>query len=98
MLTTEVLNEKKAKYEAEKSSLQAKDFTTYIAEKVQAFRAEKEAEIAEYEQRVKEEYEAERKNDIEKCEHYIKLLNELLEEETANAEQEPATIPSNNLI
>ena len=72
-MTKEKLMEKLAEYEASKQELIAKTFAEEIA-----------AEVAEYKKTVEAEYEAIKAEDLEKHEHYISLLKELI----AEAEEE----------
>lgn len=72
-MTKEKLMEKLAEYEASKQELMAKTFADEIA-----------AEVAEYKKTVEAKYEAIKAEDLEKHEHYISLLKELI----AEAEEE----------
>lgn len=72
-MTKERLMEKLAEYEASKQELIAKTFAEEI-----------EAEVAEYKKTVEAKYEAIKAEDLEKHEHYISLLKELI----AEAEEE----------
>lgn len=72
-MTKEKLMEKLAEYEASKQELIAKTFAEEIA-----------AEVAEYKKTVEAKYEAIKAEDLEKHDHYIALLKELI----AEAEQE----------
>lgn len=72
-MTKEKLMEKLAEYEASKQELIAKTFAEEI-----------EAEVAEYRKTVEAKYEAVKAEDLEKHEHYIALLKELI----AEAEEE----------
>ena len=72
-MTKEKLMEKLAEYEASKQELVAKTFADEI-----------EAEVAEYKKTVEAKYEAIKAEDLEKHEHYIALLKELI----AEAEEE----------
>ena len=72
-MTKEKLMEKLAEYEASKQELIAKTFADEI-----------EAEVAEYKKTVEAKYAAVKAEDLEKHEHYISLLKELI----AEAEQE----------
>ena len=72
-MTKEKLMEKLAEYEASKQELIAKTFAEEIA-----------AEVAEYKKTVEAKYEAIKAEDLEKHEHYIALLKELI----AEAEEE----------
>lgn len=72
-MTKEKLMEKLAEYEASKQELIAKTFADEI-----------EAEVAEYKKTVEAKYEAVKAEDLEKHDHYISLLKELI----AEAEQE----------
>lgn len=72
-MTKEKLIEKLAEYEASKQELIAKTFAEEIA-----------AEVAEYKKTVEAKYEAIKAEDLEKHDHYIALLKELITE----AEQE----------
>lgn len=72
-MTKEKLMEKLAEYEASKQELIAKTFAEEIA-----------AEVAEYKKTVEAKYEAIKAEDLEKHEHYISLLKELI----AEAEEE----------
>lgn len=72
-MTKEKLMEKLAEYEASKQELIAKTFADEI-----------EAEVAEYKKTVEAKYEAIKAEDLEKHEHYIALLKELI----AEAEEE----------
>lgn len=72
-MTKEKLIEKLAEYEASKQELIAKTFAEEIA-----------AEVAEYKKTVEAKYEAIKAEDLEKHEHYISLLKELI----AEAEEE----------
>lgn len=72
-MTKEKLMEKLAEYEASKQELIAKTFAEEI-----------EAEVAEYKKTVEAKYEAVKAEDLEKHEHYIALLKELI----AEAEEE----------
>ena len=72
-MTKEKLMEKLAEYESSKQELIAKTFAEEI-----------EAEVAEYRKTVEAKYEAVKAEDLEKHEHYIALLKELI----AEAEQE----------
>lgn len=72
-MTKEKLIEKLAEYEASKQELIAKTFADEI-----------EAEVAEYKKTVEAKYEAVKAEDLEKHDHYISLLKELI----AEAEQE----------
>lgn len=72
-MTKEKLMEKLAEYEASKQELIAKTFADEI-----------EAEVAEYKKTVEAKYEAIKAEDLEKHEHYIELLKELI----AEAEEE----------
>ena len=72
-MTKEKLMEKLAEYEASKQELIAKTFAEEI-----------EAEVAEYKKTVEAKYEAVKAEDLEKHEHYIALLEELI----AEAEEE----------
>ena len=72
-MTKEKLMEKLAEYEASKQELIAKTFAEEI-----------EAEVAEYRKTVEAKYEAIKAEDLEKHEHYIALLKELI----AEAEEE----------
>ena len=72
-MTKEKLMEKLAEYEASKQELSVKTFADEI-----------EAEVAEYKKTVEAKYEAIKAEDLEKHEHYIALLKELI----AEAEQE----------
>ena len=72
-MTKEKLMEKLAEYEASKQELIAKTFAEEIA-----------AEVAEYKKTVEAKYEAIKSEDLEKHEHYIALLKELI----AEAEEE----------
>ena len=72
-MTKEKLMEKLAEYEASKQELIAKTFADEI-----------EAEVAEYKKTVEAKYEAVKAEDLEKHEHYIALLKELI----AEAEEE----------
>lgn len=72
-MTKEKLMEKLAEYEASKQELIAKTFADEIA-----------AEVAEYKKTVEAKYAAVKAEDLEKHEHYISLLKELI----AEAEQE----------
>ena len=72
-MTKEKLMEKLAEYEASKQDLVSKTFAEEI-----------EAEVAEYRKTVEAKYEAIKAEDLEKHEHYITLLKELI----AEAEQE----------
>lgn len=69
-MTKEKLIEKLAEYEASKQELIAKTFAEEIA-----------AEVAEYKKTVEAKYEAIKAEDLEKHEHYISLLKELIAEE-----------------
>ena len=78
-MTKEKLMEKLAEYEASKQELIAKTFADEI-----------EAEVAEYKKTVEAKYEAVKAEDLEKHEHYIALLKELIaeaEEEEVSAEE-----------
>lgn len=72
-MTKEKLMGKLAEYEASKQELVAKTFADEI-----------EAEVAEYKKTVEAKYEAIKAEDLEKHEHYIALLKELI----AEAEEE----------
>lgn len=72
-MTKEKLMGKLAEYEASKEELIAKTFADEI-----------EAEVAEYKKTVEAKYEAIKAEDLEKHEHYIALLKELI----AEAEEE----------
>ena len=72
-MTKGKLMEKLAEYEASKQELVAKTFADEI-----------EAEVAEYKKTVEAKYEAIKAEDLEKHEHYIALLKELI----AEAEEE----------
>ena len=72
-MTKGKLMEKLAEYEASKQELIAKTFAEEIA-----------AEVAEYKKTVEAKYEAIKAEDLEKHEHYISLLKELI----AEAEEE----------
>lgn len=72
-MTKGKLMEKLAEYEASKQELIAKTFAEEI-----------EAEVAEYKKTVEAKYEAIKAEDLEKHEHYIALLKELI----AEAEEE----------
>lgn len=72
-MTKGKLMEKLAEYEASKQELIAKTFADEIA-----------AEVAEYRKTVEAKYEAVKAEDLEKHEHYIALLKELI----AEAEEE----------
>lgn len=72
-MTKEKLMEKLTEYEASKQELIAKTFADEIA-----------AEVAEYKKTVEAKYAAVKAEDLEKHEHYISLLKELI----AEAEQE----------
>lgn len=72
-MTKEKLMEKLAEYEASKQNLVSKTFSEEI-----------EAEVAEYRKTVEAKYEAVKAEDLEKHDHYITLLKELITE----AEQE----------
>lgn len=72
-MTKEKLMEKLAEYEASKQDLVSKTFSEEI-----------EAEVAEYRKTVEAKYEAVKAEDLEKHDHYIALLKELITE----AEQE----------
>lgn len=72
-MTKKKLMEKLAEYEASKQELIAKTFADEIA-----------AEVAEYRKTVEAKYEAIKAEDLEKHEHYIALLKELI----AEAEEE----------
>lgn len=72
-MTKEKLMEKLAEYEASKQELIAKTFADEI-----------EAEVEEYKKTIEAKYEALKAEDLEKHEHYIALLKELI----AEAEQE----------
>ena len=72
-MTKEKLMEKLAEYEASKQDLVSKTFSEEI-----------EAEVAEYRKTVEAKYEAVKAEDLEKHEHYIALLKELI----AEAEEE----------
>ena len=72
-MTKEKLMEKLAEYEASKQDLVSKTFADEIA-----------AEVAEYRKTVEAKYEAIKAEDLEKHDHYIALLKELI----AEAEQE----------
>ena len=72
-MTKETLMEKLAEYEASKQDLVSKTFSEEI-----------EAEVAEYRKTVEAKYEAVKAEDLEKHDHYITLLKELITE----AEQE----------
>lgn len=72
-MTKEKLMEKLAEYEASKQDLVSKTFSEEI-----------EAEVAEYRKTVEAKYEAVKAEDLEKHDHYITLLKELITE----AEQE----------
>lgn len=72
-MTKEKLMEKLAEYEASKQELIAKTFAEEIA-----------AEVAEYKKTVEAKYESIKAEDLEKHEHYISLLKELI----AEAEEE----------
>lgn len=72
-MTKEKLMGKLAEYEASKQELIAKTFADEI-----------EAEVAEYKKTVEAKYEAIKAEDLEKHEHYIALLKELI----AEAEEE----------
>ena len=78
-MTKEKLMEKLAEYEASKQELIAKTFADEI-----------EAEVAEYKKTVEAKYEAVKAEDLEKHDHYITLLKELIteaqQEELAAAE------------
>ena len=78
-MTKEKLMEKLAEYEASKQKLVVKTFADEI-----------EAEVAEYKKTVEAKYEAVKAEDLEKHEHYIALLKELIaeaEEEEVSAEE-----------
>lgn len=72
-MTKEKLMEKLTEYEASKQELIAKTFADEIA-----------AEVAEYKKTVEAKYAAVKAEDLEKHEHYISLLKELI----AESEQE----------
>lgn len=76
-MTKEKLMEKLAEYEASKQKLIAKTFAEEI-----------EAEVSEYRKTVEAKYEAIKAEDLEKHEHYIALLKELI----AEAEQEELAV------
>lgn len=68
-MTKEKLMEKLAEYEASKQDLVSKTFFEEI-----------EAEVAEYRKTVEAKYEAVKAEDLEKHDHYITLLKELITE------------------
>ena len=68
-MTKEKLMGKLAEYESSKQELIAKTFAEEI-----------EAEVAEYRKTVEAKYEAVKAEDLEKHEHYIALLKELIAE------------------
>lgn len=68
-MTKERLMEKLAEYEASKQELIAKTYAEEI-----------EAEVAEYKKTVQEKYEAMKAEDLERHDHYIALLKELIED------------------
>lgn len=78
-MTKEKLMEKLAEYEASKQELFSKTFADEIA-----------AEVAEYKKTIEAKYEAIKAEDLEKHEHYITLLKELI----AEAEQEELAVLS----
>lgn len=68
-MTKEKLQEKLRLYEASKAELIANTFSTEI-----------EADVEEYRKTVVAKYEAQKSADIEKHDHYIALLKDLIEE------------------
>lgn len=68
-MTKERLMEKLAEYKASKQELIAKTYAEEI-----------EAEVAEYKKTVQEKYEAMKAEDLERHDHYIALLKELIED------------------
>jgi glutaredoxin 2 len=73
---------KKALYEAKKVELSIDSHETEISEKVEAFRAQKEQEILDFEANLKLEFAAQKEADEKKIDNYLELLDELIEEAT----------------
>lgn len=88
MISTEKLIEKKKFYEEMKREIETKDFSPEIQKEVDEFRAKKEQEIKDFEDKICEKYETTRKDDIKACEHYIQFVETLIEEDKVS-EQVP---------
>lgn len=89
MISTEKLIEKKKFYEEKKAEISAKDFSPEVQKEVAEFRAQKEQEIKDFENKTNEKYELARKEDIKACDHYIQFVDTLIEEDRG-AEQSAA--------
>lgn len=82
-MTKEKLMGKLAEYEASKQELIVKTFADEI-----------EAEVAEYKKTVEAKYEALKADDLEKHDHYIALLKELI----AEAQQEELSMGDEKVV
>lgn len=82
-MTKEKLMEKLAEYEASKQELIVKTFADEIA-----------AEVSEYKKTVEAKYEALKADDLEKHDHYIALLKELI----AEAQQEELSMGDEKVV
>lgn len=76
-MTKEKLTEKLIDYESKKETLSANTFA-----------AEIDAEVAEYKKTVVAKYEAQKNSDMEKLDHYISLLQDLISEAEEEEEAE----------
>lgn len=70
-MTRSYLLERKSYYEKLRLSLESHDFSEEI-----------ELELAEARKKIEEKYEQERAEDLKKVDHYLELLNDLVEEAT----------------
>ena len=70
-MTRAQLVERKLKYEKIKSALENQDFSVEI-----------EAELQKYRDEITKKYEESRANDIKRADHYLELLDDLIEDAT----------------
>lgn len=97
-MTDEQLKNKKKFYEDKKVEIAEADYSDKVKAEVDAFRVEKEQEIAVFEAETSKKYEDNRKEELKACNHYIEIIDILIADEESAKEIVSSDETANDVV
>lgn len=97
-MTDEQLKNKKKFYEDKKVEIAEADYSDKVKAEVDAFRVEKEQEIAVFEAETSKKYEGNREEELKACNHYIEIIDILIADEESAKEIVSSDETANDVV
>lgn len=97
-MTDEQLKNKKKFYEDKKVEIAEADYSDKVKAEVDAFRVEKEQEIADFEAKTSKKYEDNREEELKACNHYIEIIDILIADEESAKEIVSSDETANDVV